>query len=286
MTDTALRALDAGGPFPIFPPSLEREARDGDHAIVVQPHYVSSAGEVAEEMTVTLRAAELGGGGQKLLLGQRRYEVKVALGSGECFGLDDEAKRLLASYPWIVTALAGELDQLRRRAARVAQQSDRSVPVPVVRAAQRTGEMVSYDELFPADWDLLVKRNGQEHWANDHYCVQLGCTCGAVVVAFQQICGGEAEFVGDVRLDMSRPDAAPEASNSRARELYAALSAENKALLRQRYEEVRRGVERVAAAVVSTTAPARVGRNDPCPCGSGKKYKRCCAGRDAAGPGG
>jgi uncharacterized protein len=23
---------------------------------------------------------------------------------------------------------------------------------------------------------------------------------------------------------------------------------------------------------------SRVGRNDPCPCGSGKKYKRCCGG--------
>lgn len=23
-------------------------------------------------------------------------------------------------------------------------------------------------------------------------------------------------------------------------------------------------------------APPRVGRNDPCPCGSGKKYKKCC----------
>ena len=22
--------------------------------------------------------------------------------------------------------------------------------------------------------------------------------------------------------------------------------------------------------------PPRVGKNDPCPCGSGKKYKRCC----------
>jgi len=21
---------------------------------------------------------------------------------------------------------------------------------------------------------------------------------------------------------------------------------------------------------------SKVGRNDPCPCGSGKKYKRCC----------
>ncbi|MGC2082083.1 MAG: SEC-C metal-binding domain-containing protein, partial [Bradyrhizobium sp.] len=22
----------------------------------------------------------------------------------------------------------------------------------------------------------------------------------------------------------------------------------------------------------------KVGRNDPCPCGSGKKYKKCCGG--------
>ena len=25
-----------------------------------------------------------------------------------------------------------------------------------------------------------------------------------------------------------------------------------------------------------------VGRNDPCPCGSGKKYKKCCLGKDEA----
>ena len=27
---------------------------------------------------------------------------------------------------------------------------------------------------------------------------------------------------------------------------------------------------------------AKIGRNDPCPCGSGKKYKRCCINRDAS----
>ena len=27
-----------------------------------------------------------------------------------------------------------------------------------------------------------------------------------------------------------------------------------------------------------------IGRNDPCPCGSGKKYKRCCGAADAGGP--
>ena len=26
-----------------------------------------------------------------------------------------------------------------------------------------------------------------------------------------------------------------------------------------------------------TATGAKVGRNDPCPCGSGKKYKKCCA---------
>jgi uncharacterized protein YecA (UPF0149 family) len=38
-----------------------------------------------------------------------------------------------------------------------------------------------------------------------------------------------------------------------------------------------------AAAAGQNLAPAakdaeghKVGRNDPCPCGSGKKYKKCC----------
>ena len=25
---------------------------------------------------------------------------------------------------------------------------------------------------------------------------------------------------------------------------------------------------------------SKIGRNDPCPCGSGKKYKTCCLGKD------
>jgi uncharacterized protein YecA (UPF0149 family) len=25
----------------------------------------------------------------------------------------------------------------------------------------------------------------------------------------------------------------------------------------------------------------KVGRNDPCPCGSGKKFKKCCMGKSA-----
>jgi preprotein translocase subunit SecA len=36
-----------------------------------------------------------------------------------------------------------------------------------------------------------------------------------------------------------------------------------------------RGEDTPAAATVRRET-AKVGRNDPCPCGSGKKYKKCC----------
>ena len=40
--------------------------------------------------------------------------------------------------------------------------------------------------------------------------------------------------------------------------------------------EVRTSVEAQRAPQPVRTAGAKVGRNDPCPCGSGKKYKHCC----------
>ena len=36
----------------------------------------------------------------------------------------------------------------------------------------------------------------------------------------------------------------------------------------------------LAAPAAISTPRAKAGRNDPCPCGSGKKYKKCCLGKD------
>lgn len=40
----------------------------------------------------------------------------------------------------------------------------------------------------------------------------------------------------------------------------------------------RKSREHTAAAPASRRTTAKIGRNDPCPCGSGKKYKKCCGG--------
>jgi hypothetical protein len=39
---------------------------------------------------------------------------------------------------------------------------------------------------------------------------------------------------------------------------------------------------RVHFTSMTSQTSARVGRNDPCPCGSGRKYKQCCLAKDEA----
>lgn len=62
----------------------------------------------------------------------------------------------------------------------------------------------------------------------------------------------------------------------RAIEIYTALGK------KQKVEELQKELRALAKTTNSRTtvnAPAKVkkiGRNDPCPCGSGKKYKKCC----------
>ena len=34
---------------------------------------------------------------------------------------------------------------------------------------------------------------------------------------------------------------------------------------------------------VTVVADPKIGRNDACPCGSGKKYKKCCGGAETGG---
>ena len=45
---------------------------------------------------------------------------------------------------------------------------------------------------------------------------------------------------------------------------------------------------RTAAAIedegVASVRQVKIGRNDVCPCGSGRKFKKCCIGKVGAGP--
>jgi uncharacterized protein YecA (UPF0149 family) len=41
-------------------------------------------------------------------------------------------------------------------------------------------------------------------------------------------------------------------------------------------EEFPAEMQKIRDGIESRSPTTNVGRNDPCPCGSGKKYKKCC----------
>jgi len=80
-----------------------------------------------------------------------------------------------------------------------------------------------------------------------------------------------------VPFDPTRPVAPPPGYNGNKR---AATSMDDMEREFRRKKERELQAARMAGAGESTIQQRRVGdkigRNDPCPCGSGKKYKKCC----------
>ena len=45
------------------------------------------------------------------------------------------------------------------------------------------------------------------------------------------------------------------------------------------YDKIRDNAIRILADMRNTPKQIKAGRNDPCTCGSNKKYKKCCGGK-------
>ena len=161
----------------------------------------------------------------------------------------------------------------------------------IVLAGWSRGDMVEYGSLGGARRDLY-HLDGKLFEAHESYCPTSKCTCGEVIVGFEQCQPGDATDAGHVTVHQSGGlQFAP--STGGKDQLDRLWSAFRQRHPRYRQRLARRdawmkslGSRLVADSDPSLAAPqASVGRNDPCPCGSGKKYKKCCAGANAAGAG-
>jgi len=65
---------------------------------------------------------------------------------------------------------------------------------------------------------------------------------------------------------------------SRVAKLAGGLNEEEQEVVRRAMEHRLEMAGREVAVPVTPVRSEKVGRNDPCPCGSGKKYKKCCGG--------
>ena len=147
-------------------------------------------------------------------------------------------------------------------------------------------DMVCFAEVFPyGHFDAIEV--GQQHWlVNDTYCITPDCDCHEVLLSFEcaeDHSGPVPSVFYDYRTGkMGEVVEAPAQGQPTLKTLIDAmhdpravrnLDLENRHLkLRVCY--VHALLQQKGVPIVE---PEKIGRNAPCACGSGKKYKKCCA---------
>jgi SEC-C motif len=155
---------------------------------------------------------------------------------------------------------------------------------------ESSATMQVYNDILPFGDRLLITIDGVEHILLDQHCVRTGCDCTETYIELAPILpdGNQGEHVGTILLDYARrrwqsaPDDDPPCDLPALRQrienaipdFYTQLSRRH-SKLQAIYGHCRK---RHLATMRETkmTLPKNVGRNDLCPCGSGKKYKKCC----------
>lgn len=165
--------------------------------------------------------------------------------------------------------------------------------------------IVGYGEIFPLVTAFSFRIEPQPWVAVDGYCVSLDCECREVLLEFAR-----SERSGKIRdtvpamyynyEDKTFEEAyAPRANQPSLRDLLTSVRAAcpgfeaevkkrhermkilfNRALQRRQPTSSPQTVEAWAPPTpqpqVGAKSPVKAGRNDPCPCGSGRKFKKCC----------
>jgi hypothetical protein len=144
--------------------------------------------------------------------------------------------------------------------------------------------LVGWGEALVGVRQDIYRFAGRVFEAVDQYCVAEGCQCGEVVLDFAPLLPRGAPCPGAIRVAKSGEATLEERQHKhgeRLEQLWAACRQRHPGY-RERFAQRSAVMQELAGRIVSAARgsverrTARVGRNDPCPCGSGKKYKKCC----------
>lgn len=143
--------------------------------------------------------------------------------------------------------------------------------------------LVGWNEVHPTDRRDLYLDDDDLFVAKDLYCVNPTCSCNEAMVAFVPTTRGSPD-VGALRvriptLEIVERDVHPKRATLLDR-LWNAFSARHRQLSKRLAERNQQMLDLASVHAPlhrpATRAIGGVGRNQPCPCGSGRKYKRCC----------
>ena len=154
-------------------------------------------------------------------------------------------------------------------------------------AVERDGLMYAYNDVLPYGNQMRVTINDREYLIFDQFCLLPGCSCTHTVLDILPDTEAETrpETAFTLKLIYTKKRWEKEEDLPGSITLAAVRSAIEERYpdfyrsLRSRHEKLKHIYQKCRKNEFLPAQPAqtvKVGRNDPCPCGSGKKYKKCC----------
>lgn len=152
----------------------------------------------------------------------------------------------------------------------------------------------AYNDILPFGDTFRATIDGADYVALDQYCLRPSCRCTDAVLNLipTDNLGKTVASAGAVRVGYEAVNWEPVAGEplpcdvTDLRGLMEAASPDLYKLLRARHKRLRAIYahcrRRELEALQAVLGAGVIGRNDLCPCGSGKKYKKCCLGKAAA----
>ncbi len=187
---------------------------------------------------------------------------------------------------WLRSEVDGELlDRLYEEWLRAKAWKRRDQPDRQALRALEPSDMAYWQEVFPdARPDVYLLRDGAfTVW--DAHCITPGCACTESRLMVLEGEDRELREAGSVSVDFKRGATvafeATTVSKAVLRRVWRAYAGRHQVAQRlrsrkRRLTELCQKVGRRSAAAPAPRTVTKTGRNQPCPCGSGKKYKRCC----------
>ncbi|OGR07390.1 MAG: hypothetical protein A2511_07860 [Deltaproteobacteria bacterium RIFOXYD12_FULL_50_9] len=159
---------------------------------------------------------------------------------------------------------------------------------------EEKGLLTTYNDILPYADQLVVEINGAKCLVFDQYCLRNGCDCTETHLNLQLINDKQVadREIGGYFVDYSKKtwktpkelvckkgyiDLATarrciEEQNPTIYEVMKERHGRLTKIYNHRYQQQSSPDNRPAQGL-------NIGRNEPCPCGSGKKYKKCCLGK-------
>ena len=153
------------------------------------------------------------------------------------------------------------------------------VPAEIRIKGWKRGGLLAWNDILTGVREDAYQIDDRFYEAIDLYCPAPGCECGEVVVLFETKVPQGAPSPGTVVVQASGATESRPGKNDGARleELWKSFRQRHPNYVdrfARRYPTMKRMGERIVEN--SPAVSIKTGRNDPCPCGSGRKFKKCC----------